>query len=96
MRKWRHFLHGSSAVAATDRSCLKDLTIGKGFSSKRLVRYAVDLTEHNLKIVYRPGRDHHLPDLMSRMSHLTPGSVEARAVGDAAMGMTAGMVEGKC
>ena len=58
------------------------------------MRYAVDLTEHNLTIVYRPRRDHHLPDLMSRMSHLTPGSVEARAVGDAALGMTAGMVEG--
>ena len=58
------------------------------------MRYAVDLTEHNLKIVYRHGRDHHLPDLMSRMSVLTPGSVEAMAVGDAAMGMTAGTVEG--
>ena len=47
-----------------------------------------------MKIFYRPVKDHHLPDLMSRMSVLTLGSVEARAVGDAAMGMTAGMVEG--
>jgi hypothetical protein len=93
VRKWRHFLHGSSAVEATDHSCLKDLTSGKEFNSKRLMRYAVDLTEHILKIIYKPGRDHHLPGLMSRMSHLTPGSVEASAVGDAAMGMTAGMVE---
>ena len=94
VRKWRHFLHGSSAVVATECSRLKDLTSGKEFNSKRLMRYAIDLTEHNLKFVYRPGRDHHLPDLMSRMSNLTPGSVEARAVGDSAMGMTAGMVEG--
>ena len=57
------------------------------------MRYAVDLTEHNLKNAYRPGRDRHLPDLMSRMAVLIPGSVEARAVGDAAMGMTAGMVK---
>ena len=52
------------------------------------------LTEHILKIVYRSGKDHHLPDLVSRRSNLTPGSVAAKAVGDAAMGMTAGMVEG--
>ena len=88
VRKWRHFLHGASAVVATEHSCLKDLTIGKEFNSKRPMRYAVDLTEHNLKIVYRPRREHHLSDLTSRMSVLTPGSVEARAVGDAAMGMT--------
>ena len=94
VRKWRHFLHGSTAVVTTDHSCLKDLTSGKEFNSKRLIRYAVDLTEHNLKIVYRPRRDHYFPDLMSRMSVLTPESLEARAVGDAAMGMTAGMVEG--
>jgi hypothetical protein len=31
VRKWRHFLHGSSAVVATDHSCLKDLTSGKEF-----------------------------------------------------------------
>ena len=66
-----HFLHGSSAVVATDHSCLKDLMSGKEFNNKRLMRYAVDLSEHNIKIVYRPGKDHHLPDLMSRMQRLS-------------------------
>ena len=94
MRKWRHFLHGSSAVVATDHSCLKDLMSGKEFNSKRLMRYAVDLSEHSIKIVYRPGKDHHLPDLMSRMQRLSPGSLDARAVGDQALGVTAGLVAG--
>ena len=37
VRKWRHFLHGSSTVVATDHSCLKDLTSGKEFNNKRLI-----------------------------------------------------------
>ena len=52
------------------------------------MRYAVELSEHNLKVVFRPGSDHHLIDLMSRMRRLTPGSVEARQVGDEAHGLT--------
>ena len=67
---------------------------GKEFNSKRLMRYAVDLSEHNMKIVYRPGKDHHLPDLMSRRQRLSPGSLDARAVGDQALGVTAGLVAG--
>ena len=57
------------------------------------MRYAVELSEHNLKVVFRPGRDHHLADLMSRMRRLTPGSVEARQVGDEAQGLTAELAQ---
>ena len=90
VRKWRHFLHGSSAlVVITDHTCLRDLTTTKEFNNKRLMRYAVTLSEHNLKVVYREGKDHHLPDLMSRMSRLTPGSPDARKLCDETMGMTA-------
>ena len=53
------------------------------------MRYAVTLNEHNLKIVHREGKDHHLPDLMSRMSRLTPGSLGARKLCNETMGMTA-------
>jgi hypothetical protein len=58
------------------------------------MRYAVELSEHNLKVVFRPGRDHHLADLMSRMRRMTPGSVEARQIGDQAQGLTAELVQG--
>ena len=86
-----HFLHGSSALVVTDHTCLRDLTTTKEFNNKRLMRYmyAVTLSEHNLKVVYREGKDHHLPDLMSRMSRLTPGSLDARKLCDETMGMTA-------
>ena len=52
------------------------------------MRYAVEPSEHNLKVVFRSGRNRHLADLMSRMCRLTPGSVEARQVGDEAHGLT--------
>ena len=93
VKKWRHFIHGSSALVVTDHSCLRDLTTAKEFNNKRLMRYAVELSEHNLKVVFRPGRDHHLADLMSRMRRLTPGSVEARQVGDEAQGLTAELAQ---
>ena len=58
------------------------------------MRYAVELSERNLKVVFRPGRDHHLADLMSRMRRMTPGSIEARQVGDQAQGLTVELVQG--
>jgi hypothetical protein len=57
------------------------------------MRYKVELSENNLKALFRPGRDYHLADLMSRMRRLTPGSVEARQVGDEAQGLTAELAQ---
>ena len=84
-----HFLHGSSALVVTGDTCLRYLATTKEFNNKRLMRYAVTLSEHNLKVVYRKGKDHHLPDLMSRMSRLTPGILDARKLCDETMGMIA-------
>ena len=94
VRKYRHFLHGSSALVVTDHTCLRDLTTTKEFANKRLMRYAVTLSEHNLKVVYREGKVHHLPDLMSRMSRLTPGSLDSRKLCDEAMGVVAALLHG--
>jgi hypothetical protein len=52
VRKWRHYVHGSSALVITDHSCLKNLTTDKVFENTRLNRYAVELSEHNLKVIY--------------------------------------------
>ena len=79
----------SATIVVTDHSCLKNLTSSKTFENKRLNRYAVELSEHNLKIIYRKGADHHLSDLLSRMSGVTPCSVEAKRLGDEAAGCTA-------
>ena len=89
IRKGRHFLHGNSALVVTDHTCLRDLTVTKEFNNTHLMHYAVTLGGHNLKVVYREGKGHRLPDLMSRMSRLTPGSLDARKLYDETMGMTA-------
>ena len=68
VRKWRHFLHGSSAVCLTDHKCLRNLVKDKIFNNERLNRYAVDLSEHTLEIMFRAGKDHHIPDLLSSSS----------------------------
>ena len=69
--------------------CLHDLITTKEFNNKRLMRYAVTPSEHSLKVVYREGKDHHLLDLMSRMSRLTHGSLDARKLCGETVGMTA-------
>ena len=95
-KKWRHFLHGSKhgTIVATDHSCLRNLTSSKVFENRRLNRYAVELSEYNIKIIFRPGKTHHLPDLLSRMKRVKPGSVEAKKLGDLAHGHTAGLLLG--
>ena len=96
VRKWRYFLHSSksSAIVATDHSCLKNLTSSKVFENRRLNRYAVEISEYNLKTIYRQGATHHLPDLLSRMSRVKPSSMEARKIGDESAGMTAHLLLG--
>ena len=85
VRKWRCFLHSSNsaAIVVTDHSCLKNL-----IENRRLNRYAVELSEHNLKVVYRKGSEHHLPDLLSRMARTTSCSIEAKRLGNSAAGCT--------
>ena len=60
-----------------------------------MMRYVVTLSEHNLKVVYREGKDRHLPGLMSRMSRLIPGSLDARIAKlcDETIDMTAEFVQ---
>ena len=84
-----HFLHGSSALTVTDHTCLRDLTTTKEFDDKRLMRYAVTVSEYNLKVVCREGKDRHVHGLMSRTSRLTPGSLDARKLRDETIGMIA-------
>jgi transposase InsO family protein len=65
-RLWRHYLHGSKTLVATDHSALTALTSKRDFPNARLARYALDLSEFDLEITHRPGRFHFLPDWLSR------------------------------
>ena len=89
VRKLPHFLHGIVALVVTYDTCLRDLTTTRELNNKRVMRYAVTLSEHHLKVVYREGKDHHLPELVSRMSRPIPGSLGARKLCDETMGTTA-------
>jgi hypothetical protein len=91
VRKWRHFLHGSSAVCITDHKCLRNLVKDKIFNNERLNRYAVDLSEHTLEIMFRAGKDHHIPDLLSRLREASPG--ERKAIAEQLQGHTAEAIE---
>jgi hypothetical protein len=91
VRKWRHFLHGPSAVCLTDHKCLRNLVKDKIFNNERLNRYAVDLSEHTLEIMFRAGKDHHIPDLLSRLREASPG--ERREIARKLQGHTAEAVE---
>jgi hypothetical protein len=76
-KKWVHFLHGSKhgTIVATDHSCLRNLTSSKVFENRRLNRYAVELSEYNLNIMFRTEQDapfarsteHYLPVLLREM-----------------------------
>jgi len=75
---WHYFLYGRHFTIRTDHSPLTALlgVSGKGHKPMRLLRWADRLQQYDFDVVFRPGRDNHLPDLLSR----SPARVEADAV----------------
>ena len=65
---WRHFLYLAPSVLLIDHSALTTLLTKKEFTNQRLARYAVDMSEFDVTITYRPGAIHHGPDAMSRFA----------------------------
>ena len=67
-RVYRKYIHGSETTVITDHACLQCFNGSKPDLHGRLLRFALELGEYDLKIMYRPGADerHCLPDLLSR------------------------------
>ena len=66
-RRFRKYLHGSAfpVTVITDHSSLLTLNT-RVDPGGRLMRYALELSEFEYVVKHRPGRKHHLPDVLSR------------------------------
>lgn len=67
VRKFRHMLYGNTNVVVTDHSALMALcNPKKEFTNPRMARYALELSEHDLIIAHRPGKELFIPDMLTR------------------------------
>ena len=67
VRKFRHMLYGNTNVVVTDHSALMALcNPKKEFTNPRMARYALELSEHDLVIAHRPGKELFIPDMLTR------------------------------
>ena len=66
--RWHWFLYGRRFTLLTDHSSLTTLLSGgtKGRRPIRLIRWADRLSEYQFDVVYRPGVDNAVADLLSR------------------------------
>lgn len=65
LSKFRGYLDSSSVIVATDHQPLKWLLSLKT-PTGRLARWALMIQSYNIKFVYVPGKQNHLPDMLSR------------------------------
>jgi hypothetical protein len=73
-------LFGNTSIVVTDHTALKSLTNpNKEFDTERMTRMALELSEHDLVIVHRPGTSNELciSDMMSRADTLPKAQVDS-------------------
>ena len=65
---WHYYLYGRPFTLKTDHSALTTLLSGsnKGRKPMRLLRWSDRLHQYNFDVVYRPGSENSVPDLLSR------------------------------
>ncbi len=67
LRKWRHYIQGSTVIVLTDHSAVTSLRDpSKTFTNRRLANYAIELGDLDVVISHRAGRVHYTPDWLSR------------------------------
>ena len=73
--RWHWYLYGRQFTLRTDHSALTALLAGgsKGRKPMRLLRWADRLNEYQFSVVYRPGVDNVVADLLSRSEVKPPG-----------------------
>lgn len=65
LRTWRCFIDGADYVVYTDHNPLQYLR-SQVKPTPRLVRWLSEIETYDPKILYKPGKDNHVPDLLSR------------------------------
>lgn len=66
VKKWRHYLEGTSFKVVTDHIALKWLLDQKNAPNQRLARWILHLQEFTYSIEHRPGIKHQNADALSR------------------------------
>ena len=69
VKRWRRYLFGSVGIVVSGHNSLKALTnADKDFDSRRMEKYALELSEHDLIIAHRAGerKDFAVADFASR------------------------------
>jgi hypothetical protein len=68
-RKWREFLFGRKFTVVTDHKALEFLREQRDVNAM-IARWSDVLFEHSFSVKYRPGREHILPDFLSRQVNI--------------------------
>lgn len=74
VRYWRHFLLGRYFRLITDQRSVAfmfDMKHGSKIKNEKITRWRLDLSCYSYDIVYRPGRDNHAADALSRVCFLS-------------------------
>ena len=77
---WHYYLYGRKFTLRTDHSALTTLLAGSttGRKPMRLLRWADRLHQYNFDVVYRPGKENNVADLLSRaVQSLVPSQVSS-------------------
>ncbi|KER23840.1 hypothetical protein T265_14560, partial [Opisthorchis viverrini] len=77
IRKWRHYLLGRPFKLTTDQRSVTFM-YGGGQKSKvkndKIQRWRIELSEYKYDVIYRPGKDNHVADTLSRNVCASMGS----------------------
>ena len=80
-KEWRHYLEGSSkpVVVHTDHRSLESFMISKQLT-RRQARWSEFMSEFNIQIVYRPGKQSTKPDALSRRPDYRPSDTDSTSL----------------
>ena len=75
VRKFRFYILGRDVTVITDCTAITHVNSIKDTSNPRLVRWAIELDEYRLKLVYRPGKTNVVADFLSRYPPQEVGNI---------------------
>ena len=84
--RWNFYLYGRRFTLVTDHQALKTLLThgGSGHRPLRFHRWCDRLFTYTFDVVYRPGRDHCVPDFLSRSFNDDESTLHINQEGDIA------------
>jgi hypothetical protein len=74
VRHWKHFLLGRHFRLITDQQSVAfmfDLKHGSKVKNEKITRWKLDLSCYSYEILYRPGKENHAADALSRVGYVS-------------------------